>query len=97
MAMAEEKKQQPVKKVHNLILEDRRSAMVSGVTDVDSFDEQTVVLFTEQGEMTIEGSDLHMNKLNVETGEVSIEGTIDSISYRDDIPRGGGFFGKIFR
>lgn len=91
----EEKK--PVKK-HNIILEDRRSLMVSGVSDVDSFDEQTVMLYTELGELTIRGSDLHMNKLNVETGEVNIEGSISSLSYQDENVRGsGGFMGKLFR
>ena len=96
MAMIEEKK--IVKRVHNLILEDRRNVTVSGVSDVDSFDEQSVVLFTDLGELTITGSDLHMNKLNVETGEVIIEGEIDSVSYHNDTARGsGGFFTKIFR
>lgn len=96
MAVVEEKKQ--IKKVHNLILEDRRTLRVSGVSDVDSFDEGEVVLFTELGELTVHGGNLHMNKLNVETGEVSIEGDIDSIAYRDDGPRSsGGFLGRIFR
>ena len=91
MAMVEEKK--PVKKVHNVILEDRRSLTVSGVSDVDSFDEEAVVLFTELGELTV-----RMNKLNVESGEVSIEGNIEQLSYRDETPRGsGGFIGRIFR
>ena len=96
MAMIEEKK--VVKKVHNLILEDRRNVTVSGVSDVDSFDEQSVILFTDLGELTIQGSDLHMNKLNVETGEVIIEGDIDSVSYHNEASRSsGGFFTKIFR
>ena len=96
MAVLEEKK--PVRKVHNIIIEDRKSLTVSGVEDVDSFDEQTVVLFTELGELTVRGSDLHMNKLNVETGEVSIEGVIQALSYQDETPRGnGGIFGRIFR
>lgn len=94
---AEEKK--PLKKVHNLILEDRRNLTVSGVSDVDSFDEETVILFTELGELTVHGGNLRMNKLNVETGEVTIEGDIDSLGYRDESPRGvgGGFFSRIFR
>lgn len=96
MAMVEEKK--TIKKVHNLILEDRRALTVSGVSDVDSFDEEAVVLYTEMGELTVRGSNLHMNKLNVETGEVNIEGDIDSISYRDESQRSsGGFIGRIFR
>lgn len=96
MAMMEEKK--IVKKLHNLILEDRRNVTVSGVSDVDSFDEQTVILFTELGELTIQGSNLHMNKLNIETGEVIIEGEIDSVSYHNETSRSpGGFFTRIFR
>lgn len=96
MAIVEEKK--IPKKVHNVILEDRRSLTVSGVSDVDSFDEEAVVLFTELGELTVRGASLHMNKLNVETGEVSIEGDIESLSYRDEAPRSsGGLFGRIFR
>lgn len=87
-----------VKKVHNIILEDRRSLTVSGVSDVDSFDEQTVMLYTELGELTIRGTDLHMNKLNVETGDVSIEGNISSLSYQDEVSHGsGGFMGRLFR
>ena len=97
MAVVEEKKM--IKKVHNIILEDRRVLTVSGVSDVDSFDEEAAVLFTELGELTVHGSALHMNKLNVESGEVSIEGDIQSLSYRDEIPRGsgGGLFSRIFR
>jgi sporulation protein YabP len=96
MTVPDEKK--VVKKVHNIILEDRRLLTVSGVSDVDSFDEQTVMLFTELGELTVRGSDLHMNKLNVETGDVSIEGSISALSYQDEAPRSsGGFMGKLFR
>ncbi|HEX3026461.1 MAG TPA: sporulation protein YabP [Clostridia bacterium] len=96
MAVLEEKK--PMKKVHNVIIEDRKLLTVSGVSDVDSFDEGAVVLFTEMGELEIRGANLHMNKLNVETGEVSVEGDIQALSYQDEGPRGsGGFFGRIFR
>jgi len=96
MAMADDKK--IIKKVHNIILEDRRALTVTGVSDVDSFDEEAVVLFTELGELTVRGFAMHMNKLSVETGEVTIEGDIESLSYRDEAPRStGGFFGRIFR
>lgn len=95
--MAVQQESQMPKKVHNIILEDRRLLTVSGVTDVDSFDEETVVLFTELGELTVHGYNLHMNKLSVETGEVNVEGDIASLSYRDEVPRGGGLFGRIFK
>lgn len=87
-----------VKRVHNIILENRKSLTVSGVSDVDSFDEQTVMLYTELGELTVRGTDLHMNQLNVETGDVSIEGIISSLSYQDEMQKSSGsFVSKLFR
>ena len=65
--MAEEKKPQ-VKIPHNVILEDRHTLSVSGVSDVDSFDEQTIIVFTDMGELTVSGTGLHINKLSIETG-----------------------------
>lgn len=88
----------PVKKAQNVILEDRRKLMVSGVSDVDSFDEEAVVLFTELGELTVRGTSLHMNKFSIDSGEANIEGDIESIAYRDEVPRsGGGFLGRLFK
>ncbi|HZJ78161.1 MAG TPA: sporulation protein YabP [Clostridia bacterium] len=82
---------------HNLILEDRRLLTVSGVSDVDSFDDQTVVVFTDKGELTVRGRDLHINKLSVEIGELLMEGQIVSLTYSDEQPKATGFFGKVFR
>jgi len=83
---------------HNVILEDRRLLTVSGVSDVDSFDERTITVFTDMGELTVRGSDLHINRLSVEVGELLLEGKIDSLSYADPSPKSaGGFFGRVFR
>ncbi|MBR6607906.1 MAG: YabP/YqfC family sporulation protein, partial [Oscillospiraceae bacterium] len=70
--MAEEKIR--AKTGHHLILEGRNFLTVSGVSDIDSFNEEAAVLYTEMGELTVRGKDLHMNKLSVDTGEVTIEG-----------------------
>ncbi len=93
--MAEEKK---IPKVpHNLILEGRRVLSLSGVNDIDSFDEQTIVLFTEMGELTVRGSNLHINKLNVDTGELNIDGDIHTMIYTDDDVKRRGFFERLFK
>ena len=85
-------------KPHNLILEIRKKLSISGVTDVDSFDEKTVILYTQMGELTIQGKNLHVNGLDVETGEMSVEGDIWALNYGDKDRRGSlGFFGKLFR
>lgn len=87
-----------IKMPHNVIMEDRRSLTVSGVTDVDSFDEQTVVVFTEMGELTIKGEDLHISRLTLEVGEMLVEGKIWSLTYADSKPQqSGGFWGRVFR
>ncbi len=93
--MADEKRIQALP--HNLVLEDRRMLTVSGVSDVDSFDEETVVVFTDLGELTIRGSNLHINRLSVEVGELTVEGNIAALIYSEDSPKSGGFFSRVFR
>lgn len=84
--------------IHNIILEGRRKMSVSGVTDVDRFDENAVLLYTTMGELTVRGTDLHVNDLSVESGEMNIEGDIESIIYGDpDRHSPLSFIGKIFR
>ena len=95
--MAELKIEKKTGMPHNLILEDRKKLVVSGVEDVDSFDEETVVVYTGLGELTVRGSGLHINKIDVEAGELSLEGQIDSLSYADQPAARGGFFARMFR
>lgn len=84
---------------HNIVLEGRRMLTVSGVSDVDSFDEETVVIFTELGELTVRGSNLHINKLSVDVGELTVEGDISALIYSENTNNGssGGFFSRVFR
>lgn len=82
---------------HNLILEERKKLSVSGVTDVDSFDEQTVIAYTVKGEITVRGWDLHVSKLNLEQGELVLEGEISSLVYTDVKTKSTGLFSKILR
>ena len=87
--MAEDKK--VIRVPHNLILEDRKHLTVSGVSDIDSFDEETVVVYTQMGELTIKGSDLHINALNIDTGELTVEGNMYSFVY-SDVDKSGKWF-----
>lgn len=91
--MDENKKGMP----HNIIMENRQKLSISGVNDIDSFDETAVLLFTDMGELEVRGENLHMNKLNVDSGEVSIEGDIYAIIYGENSKSGGGFFSKLFK
>lgn len=87
-----------IKMPHNVIMEDRHTITVSGVSDVDSFDEQAVIVFTDMGELTIKGENLHINRLSLEVGELLVEGNIWGLSYSDNKPQqSGGFWSKVFR
>lgn len=86
-----------IKMPHNLILDDRKSLVVTGVSDVDSFDEETVIIYTDFGELTVKGKFLHVNKLSLESGELTLEGQITSLTYTDNKPNNGGFLSKLFR
>lgn len=92
--MVEEKK---VFKSHSVILENRKTMTVSAVQYVDSFDESSVVMITSAGELVVNGTDLHINKLNIESGDVQIEGDLDSIEYAKTAAQKTGFFAKLLK
>lgn len=86
------------KTVHNVIMENRKSLTISGVTDVDSFDERCISLYTQMGELVIRGRDLHINSMSVETGDMTIDGDIWALNYGDKDKRGTvSLLGKLFR
>jgi sporulation protein YabP len=96
--MAEDKKiSKPM--VQNLILENREKLSISGVIDVESFNDECVIVETELGTLIVKGIDLHINKLNIDSSELGIEGDIVSCEYsdRESRSRGGGFFARMFR
>lgn len=83
---------------HNVILEGRKNLTLSGVTDVDSFDERCIILYTQMGELVIKGRDLHINSMSVETGDMTIDGDIWALTYGDkDKKNTPTFLGKLFR
>ena len=92
--MAEEKK--TVKLPHSVILENRKSLTATGVSNVDSFDEQAIVAYTDLGELTIKGKGLHISRLNIETGELNVTGDISSLNYAES-QASGGIFSRLFR
>lgn len=83
--------------VHNLILEERGSLTVTGVEDIDSFDDQTVVIYTGLGELTVRGNQLHIERIDLQAGELELQGQVDALTYADQPAVRGGFFARIFR
>ena len=82
---------------HHLILEDRKKLTLSGVQDVDCFDEQAVVLFTNMGKLIIRGQNLHVNGFQVESGDFSMEGDIKVLEYAENENARFPFLARLFR
>ena len=87
-------------KSHKIVLSNRKAGSFTGIVDVISFDISEILLETEQGMLHVKGNDLHVNRLNLEKGEVDIEGSIDAFSYSQvptSLKKGEGILGKIFK
>ena len=87
-------------KAHKLMLSNRRTCTITGVSDVISFDISEVLLETEQGMLMIKGADLHVNRLTREKGEIDIEGRIDSLAYSEVTTyqkQGESLIGRLFK
>ncbi len=83
--------------LHNLIMENRARLSVSGVEDVESFNEEEIILHTQMDTLVITGQDLKINKLSVDTGEVAIEGAIDCLKYVATRYDKGSFISRLFK
>lgn len=81
---------------HRLELEGRERLTVSGVEDVERFDENSIVMSTTAGTLVITGEDLHIGKLSLDGGELHVDGQIDALTYEDQGEGKGGFFGRLF-
>lgn len=88
-----------ISKAHKVTLNNRRNGSFTGILDVISFDIAEILLETEQGMLHIKGKDLHVNRLNLEKGEVDIEGLIEAFHY-SPVPVGikgkDSLLGKLF-
>ena len=84
---------------HTFAVNERTHVEIRGMTEVISFDENAVVLATTSGNMSIEGSGLKVNILDVKEGNVSVDGHIDCIYYFDPTSKQvtRGWFGRLFR
>ena len=76
---------------HSLAMENRERAALTGVNEVIAFDENQVVLMTESGEIALTGENLHVTRLMLEEGQLTVEGRVDSIFYTQRPNRRGLF------
>lgn len=86
---------EPMQLPHKLTLNERSSLTMTGVTEVVSFDENTVILHTSLGTMIIQGKDLQLKNLSQDGGQVAVQGTINAIAY-EELRQSGGWLHRLF-
>ena len=80
--------------VHALTLDNRKSLTMTGVTEVVSFDDETVVLRTGLGMLTVQGAGLRLRTLSTDGGQMAVTGEVALLSYEE--PREGGWLRRLF-
>ena len=82
----------------NIVIQNREKAVITGVEDIHSFDDELVIVQTDLGILTIKGENLKMNKLNLENNELIIEGRTSAIAYSDAAQnKKQGIMNKLFK
>ena len=81
---------------HRLVLEGREQLTVTGVEEVESFDENSIILSTALGGLEVQGEGLHIEKLSLDGGDLKVEGTISALIYDENRGRSrGGFLSRL--
>lgn len=92
-----QKNEQNIKRPHNISMEDRKMLKATGVLDVEGFDDTKIYAMLEGTAFTIGGKNLKVISFSSESGNLSVEGEIDSITYSAAVSRKAGLFARIFR
>ena len=82
---------------HNIIMENRTKISVSGVENAESYNESEVILHTSKGVLIIRGEMLNLSKLNLDSGEITVNGRIVSLEYMEPKKSGTSILGRIFK
>ncbi len=82
---------------HKIMLKDRKSGGFTGVRDVLSFDVSEILMETDCGTLQIKGKELHVSRLDLEKGEVDIDGQVDAFSYSQTpgMKKKGSMWGRL--
>ena len=93
--MPHEESQRAPARWHSLSLEGRDKLSITGVDDVSGFDEGLVVLSTAQGELSIRGQELHIERIDLDSGILELHGRVQELSY-DEPARSDSLWTRLF-
>ena len=86
-----------VRRGHRVMMEERSALSVSGVEEVERFDENMIVMTTSLGTLVVRGEGLHIEALSLEGGELKVEGEVESLTYEVARAREGGLLARLLR
>jgi sporulation protein YabP len=89
----EQTQKQP--KEHALNMLNREKLSLTGVSDVSGFDENVIVLVTSLGPLTVRGEELHIERIDLNAGQLEVHGRVSDLSYEEPA-REGGFWARLF-
>lgn len=82
---------------HSIVIDEREKIRVSGVKDVISFDDETLLFNTVMGKITIKGENLHIESFDNDTGDLTAGGKIYAAVYMNEVKSSGGLLSRFFR
>ena len=88
--------QNQLEQPHRLTLDSRSRLSITGVLEVESFDDTEILLTSTRGPLAIRGQTLHLQQLSIDGGQVLVDGSVDSIVYEQETHASGGFFARLF-
>ena len=93
--MAYEQTPRQAPKEHSLNMLNREKLNLTGVQDVSGFDESLIVLVTSLGPLTIRGEELHIDRIDLNAGQLDVRGKVSDLCYEEPA-REGGFWSRLF-
>lgn len=72
------------KREHEVKISKRKEMSVSGVSEVISFDEESIRLMSSEGEIYVEGEDIKIGVLDTDRGIVTFSGKLNGFYYLSD-------------
>ena len=87
---------EPIRFPHKLTLDQRSNLTMTGVTEVISFDEDSVILRTELGTLSVQGRQLQLKTLSTEGGQIAVEGIVSALIYEEPRQAKSGWMSRLF-
>ena len=85
------------KQSHNITIDNRNKIIITGITEVTSYDSNTIVASSSVGDLIVQGNKLHIGNFDRAQGKLSVDGSLDAVQYVDVRPKSESLFSRLFK